>query len=209
MNFSTRALTDEMAALAERVQRSLVVLHNGRRGIGAGVIWNREGWVITNHHVAAAGRHLRVELADGRVLPARLAAREEEIDLALLKIEDDTEPSPNASWSEARLAQARQLRVGELVMAIGHPWGQRGMLTLGLVSGIFSARTQGRGGQVEIIRSDARLAPGNSGGPLVDARGEVVGLNTMILGGDQGMAISSRAIHEFLERAGGVMRAHG
>lgn len=208
MRWLAESLADDMAALAAQLQRSLVVLHNGRVGVGAGILLNREGWVITNHHVATAGRHgsrgrgLRVELFDGCVLPARLVAHEAEIDLAVLRVAEEDMAAQGNAWTEAVVADSHQLRIGELVMALGHPWGQRGMVTLGLVSGIFSARTQGPRGQVEIIRSDARLAPGNSGGPLVNARGEVVGLNTMIIGGNQGMAISSRVISDFLRQAG-------
>ena len=208
MRLLAEMLSDDMAALAARLRRSLVVMHNGHTGVGAGVIWNRDGWVVTNNHVAASGRggsrdrSLRVELSGGRIVPARVTAQDAEIDLALVRIEDGREALQDRDWSEAQAADSTQLRIGELVMALGHPWGQRGMVTLGLVSGIFSARTQGPRGQVEIIRSDARLAPGNSGGPLVNARGEVVGLNTMIVGGDQGMAISSRVINDFLEQAG-------
>lgn len=207
MSLLVETLADEMAALAASLMHSLVVLHNGRAGIGAGVLWNRDGWVVTNYHVAAAGfrsgrsHDLRVELHGGRTLPARLVAHEAEIDLAVVRVEGEASSARGNGWKEAKVADPQHLRVGELVMALGHPWGQRGMVTLGLVSGIFSTRTQGPRGQVEIIRSDARLAPGNSGGPLVNARGEVVGLNTLIVGGDQGMAISSRVIGDFLTQA--------
>lgn len=210
MNSLAFTLADEMAALAASLQHSLVVLHNGRAGVGAGVIWKRDGWVVTNQHVVAAGRQrrahrdLRVELFDGRVYPARVAAQDEEIDLALLQVDGAFKNEQNHALPEVQVADVANLRIGELVMAIGHPWGQRGMVTLGLVSGIFAVKTQGRRGQVQVIRSDARLAPGNSGGPLVDARGGVVGLNTLIIGGDQGMAISSQVIDSFVAQSGKV-----
>ncbi len=210
MNSLSFTLADEMAALAASLQRSLVVLHNGRAGVGAGVIWKRDGWVVTNHHVVAAGRRhrahsdLRVELFDGREYPVRVAAQDEEIDLALLQVDGAFKNEQNHDLPEVQVADVANLRIGELVMAIGHPWGQRGMVTLGLVSGIFAAKTQGSRGQVQVIRSDARLAPGNSGGPLVDASGRVVGLNTLIIGGDQGMAISSQVIDSFVAQSGKV-----
>jgi serine protease Do len=84
---------------------------------------------------------------------------------------------------------------------VGHPWGQRGAVTAGLISGLSKARRRGRGGEIEIIRSDARLAPGNTGGPLGDASGAVVGINTMIVGGDQGIAIPSHVACAFVEQA--------
>lgn len=200
MNALPLALTDEMTAMVARVQRSLVVMHNGRFGIGAGIIWDRDGLVLTNRHVVTAGRHarretsIRVELADGRELPAQVVAQDPEIDLALLRIEADGLPN-------ALVADSRSLKIGELVMAVGHPWGQRGMVTVGLVSALTEAHTRGPRGKVDIIRSDARLAPGNSGGPLVNAVGAVVGVNTMIIGGDQGIAIPSHVINSFVEQA--------
>jgi serine protease Do len=200
MNPFPQTLTDEMAAMVKRVQRSLVVMHNGRFGIGAGIIWDRDGLVLTNRHVVAHGRHsrreasIRVELADGRELPAQVVAQDPEIDLALLRIEADGLPN-------ALVADSRSLKVGELVLAVGHPWGQRGMVTVGMVSALTEAQTRGPRGVVDIIRSDARLAPGNSGGPLVNAVGAVVGVNTMIVGGDQGIAVPSHVINSFVEGA--------
>ena len=204
------AVPEAASDLVQRVRRSLVVLHNGHSGIGAGIIWRQDGLILTNFHVVAqpgpmAGwrrrmaRHapqasLRAALEDGRELPAQVIARDEEIDLALLRVEAQDLPA-------ALIADGRSLRIGNLVLAVGHPWGQRGMVTLGLVSGLHTVQTDGPRGSVEIIRSDARLAPGNSGGPLVNAAGAVVGINTMIVGGDQGIAIPSQAARAFVEQA--------
>jgi serine protease Do len=183
-----------MAEVVQRVQRSLVMVHNRRRGIGAGVIWRRDGLVVTNYHVVAHARgSLRVSLPDNREAAARLVAQDEEVDLALLQVEAPQLPA-------ALVADARNLRVGELVLAVGHPWGQKGVVTGGAVSGLSNAQTRGRRGQVAIIRSDVRLAPGNSGGPLVNAAGAVVGINTMIIGGDQGVAIPSQVVSAFVEQ---------
>lgn len=199
-------LTGAADALVRQVQRSLAVLHNGQHGIGAGIVWasdNRGAYVLTNHHVVAHGRArggahgrmpegtLRAALADEQEYPARLLAQDEEIDLALLHIEAPGAPA-------APIGASRDLRIGQLVMAVGHPWGQRGVVTLGLVSGLLKAHTQGPRGNVDVIRSDARLAPGNSGGPLVNAAGEVVGINTMIVGGDQGIALAAHVAAEFV-----------
>jgi serine protease Do len=192
------ALTDAADEVLRRVQRCLVVLHNGHHGVGAGVVWGRNGnsgtYVLTNNHVVSHGRHLRAALEDGTEIPARLVATDEEIDLALLQIESNDLPA-------AMIADSRSLRVGQLVLAVGHPWGQRGAVTAGLISGLSKAQTRGSRGEVEIIRSDVRLAPGNSGGPLVDANGAVVGINTMIVGGDQGIAIPSHLAQGFVEQA--------
>jgi serine protease Do len=186
-------LAEAASDVVQRMQRSLVVLHNGRHGIGAGVIWSRDGLILTNHHVATNGR-LRAALPDGQELPVQTLAQDPEIDLALLRVEADNLPA-------ALVADSRDLQVGQYVLAVGHPWGQRGVVTAGLISGLSTAQTRGPRGSVEVIRSDVRLAPGNSGGPLVNAAGAVVGINTMIWGGDQGIAIPSHVASAFVEQA--------
>lgn len=198
----TTSLAEATSNVVRRVQRSLVVLHNGRQGVGAGIIWSNNNpnrpsgrtLILTNYHVIAHGQRLRAELEDGVEYPARLLAQAPEFDLALLEIDQGDLPA-------ALIADSRSLRVGELVLAIGHPWGQRSAVTAGLVSGLSTAQTRDPDQSIEIIRSDVRLAPGSSGGPLVNANGAVVGINTMILGGDQGIAVPSHVASAFVERA--------
>lgn len=192
LNGFLNRLTAATAAMIETVSNSLVVVQCGRRGFGAGIIWDSSGLILTNQHVVERGQ-LQVGLADGRQFPAQVVSRDSEIDLALLKIEAEDLPA-------APIADSRSLRVGEFVLAVGHPWGQHGMVTAGLISGLGTAETRGRRGSVEIIRSDVRLAPGNSGGPLVNAAGQVIGLNTMIVGGDLGVAIPIHLVSEFARR---------
>lgn len=186
------SLTDCMASMAERVKRSLVAVQVGRHGFGSGVIWRSGDLVVTNQHVVARGKP-RVTLPDGREFPARLLAQDAEIDLALLQIEDSGCPP-------AAIADARGLRVGQLVLAVGHPWGQRGAVAARLISGLGKAQSR-RGRAIDVIRTDVGLAPGNSGGPLVNAGGGVVGINTMIVGGDLGVAIPSQVVEAFVEAA--------
>lgn len=93
--------------------------------------------------------------------------------------------------SAALIGDVRTTRVGELVLATGHPGGERDVVTAGIVSSLGTVSTQGIRGAVDIIRSDVRLAPGNSGGPLVNAAGAVIGVNSMVVGGDQGLAIAA------------------
>jgi serine protease Do len=193
----TTSLADATSEVVHRVQRSLVVLHNGHHGVGAGIIWGQNqrknsSLILTNYHVIAHGRQLRAELEDGSEYPARLLAQAPEFDLALLEIDKGNLPA-------ALIADSHILRVGELVLAIGHPWGQRSAVTAGLVSGLSTAQTSDPNKSIEIIRSDVNLAPGNSGGPLVNANGAVVGINTMILGGDQGIAVPSHIASAFVE----------
>jgi serine protease Do len=194
----TSALTEAASELILKVSRSIVVLHNGSHGVGAGIIWssdsNGKSLILTNHHVIAHGHEIKVELDNGKVYETRLRAKDPEIDLALLEIDA-------ADLPKAKISESPSLRIGELVLALGHPWGQRGSVTAGLISAITKAQTRGPHREIEIIRSDVSLAPGNSGGPLVNARGEVVGINTMIVGGDQGIAIPSSIAREFVEKA--------
>jgi serine protease Do len=201
LNGFSNALTTAAGNVIASISNSLVVVLCGRRGFGAGIIWDSSGLILTNQHVVQGGKSridlaknpVQVGLADGRQFPARVVSRDPEIDLALLKIEA-------GDLTAAPIADTRSLRVGEFVMAVGHPWGQRGMVTAGLISGLGTAETRGQRGSVEIIRTDVRLAPGNSGGPLVNAAGQVIGLNTMIVGGDLGVAIPIHLVAEFARR---------
>ena len=194
MNQLLSILTEEGNAVVEQVQRSLVILRNGRHGYGAGIIWRSDGLIVTNNHVIGKVRTL-VVASNGTEYPIKIAARDPNIDLALLKIEAADLPA-------VTIGDSRLLRVGEIVLAVGHPWGQPGAVTAGCISALGKAQMSGkRGGKharVEIIRSDVRLDPGNSGGPLVNARGSVVGINTMVVGGDQGIALPSHVVDEFI-----------
>jgi len=176
---------DSSAALAgvrmiEDVQRSVVQVRSGGRGIGAGVIWPGDGLALTNHHVISGGRsrgNIRVDPHDGRTLDADVVKSGRRLDLALLRLEGDHGDLPAAS-----VGDSDALRVGELVYAIGHPWGRVGAVSAGIVGGVGELRGQGRGSSTRYVRSDVALAPGNSGGPLLNARGEVIAINTMIFG---------------------------
>lgn len=97
----------------------------------------------------------------------------------------------------ALIADSRDVRVGQIVLAIGHPWGHRAMVTVGIVSGLGTAAVRGRRKSIPIIRSDVILAPGNSGGPLINVEGGVLGINTLIVSGDLGMAIPSQVVNDF------------
>jgi serine protease Do len=166
------------AAMVGRVQESVVQVRSRGRGVGAGVIWAGEGLVLTNHHVVAGRSRnpkVTVVLRDGREVDAEVVKRGHSLDLALLRLED----APH-DLSAAPVGDSDALRVGELVYAIGHPWGRLGAVTAGVVSGLGVAG--GPGGGTRYVQSDVSLAPGNSGGPLLNARGEVVGINAMIFG---------------------------
>ncbi|MBA2510754.1 MAG: trypsin-like peptidase domain-containing protein [Rubrobacteraceae bacterium] len=178
-----QAASSAGARMVEGARESVVQVASGGRGAGAGVIWDKSGLVLTNDHVLPKGRRggeTRVALRDGRSFDVEIVKRSRELDLALLRLGDAGElPAAPVGDSDA-------LRVGELVYAIGHPWGNPGAVTAGIVGGLGvpggPRRGRRRGSGARYVRSDVVLAPGNSGGPLLNARGEVVGINAMIFG---------------------------
>lgn len=192
------SLTDALTSVCQHANRSLVVVQNGRRGAGAGVIWRPGGILVTNHHVIQRGKP-RISLMDGREFSARVLAKAKHIDLAVLKIEIPNGESHDLS--AAPVADSQNLRIGQIALALGHPWGQIGSASMGIITSLGSVRLRWRRGTVDVIRTDAGLAPGNSGGPLINASGAVIGINTMIVGGDLGVAIPSHVVSEFVDRA--------
>ena len=190
MNFNG-TFTEVIDELVQRVMPSLVIVRGHRFGAGSGIVWDANGLILTNNHVV--GRRTPVViLQDDREYESKLLARDPDVDLALLSIEaTDLTPLQPAPVSP---------RVGEMVFAFGHPWGQRNTVTRGIVSALVSAQNR-RGETLPVVRSDAPLAPGNSGGPLVNAKGEVVGINAMIIGGDQSVSIAASVAKEFVRKA--------
>lgn len=179
-------LANDLAATAERVRRSTVHVRNGQYGGGAGVIWRPDGLIITNAHVAR-GATAEVELSDGRTFEAQVTLHDPQRDLASLAIKAD-------GLSAAPIADSDALRVGQIAVAVGNPLGLSGALTLGIIHAIAPAEGHGR---QTWVQADIHLAPGNSGGPLVDASGAVIGINSMIAGG-LGLAVPSNAVQRFL-----------
>lgn len=172
--------------IAEKLRRSTVLIHAGSRGSGSGVIWSRDGSIVTNAHVARAGQ-MKIELWDGREFAATLASRDLQRDLALLRIDATNLPA-------AVTADSSQVRPGELAIAIGNPLGFVGALTTGVIHAVGPLRALGSRSWVQ---ADIRLAPGNSGGPLADAHGRVIGINTMVAG-TLALAIPSNTVVDFL-----------
>jgi serine protease Do len=134
---------------------------------------------------------------NGKQYPARLIAQRPEIDLAILQAEIGQ--SENPDLPVAPIADSRSLRIGQIALAIGHPWGQVGAVSAGIISSLGSVPLQDNRGSIQVIRTDVGLAPGNSGGPLMNAHGGVIGINTMIVGGDLGVAIPSHLVEKFVE----------
>ena len=181
------SLEEELGLVADRLRRSTVRIL-GADGCGSGVIWRPDGVIVSNAHVARAG-HLRVELHDGRVLAGNVVARDARRDLAAIRVAGSTFPT-------VIVRDARTLRPGEMVVAVGNPMGQTGAASVGIVHSAV--------GDGSLIVADVRLLPGNSGGPLADIEGRVVGINTLVASG-LGCAIPSNAVARFLralERSG-------
>jgi len=177
----SRSETPGFGEVAEKLRRSTVLIYprgGPEGGSGSGVIWSSGGLILTNAHVART-REAGVELWDGRRFSARVSARDPRRDLAALTI--DAPPLDAATPGDSRA-----LRPGELVIAIGNPLGFAGALSTGIVHSIGK----------QWIYADVRLAPGNSGGPLADAAGRVVGINTAIVNG-LGAAIPSATALDF------------
>jgi serine protease Do len=190
MNFNG-TFTQVVDELVQRVMPSLVIVRGHRYGAGSGIVWDANGLILTNNHVV--GRHTpSVILQNDGEYESRLIARDPDVDLALLSI-DATGLTPLAPATVPP-------RVGEMVFAFGHPWGQRNTVTRGIVSALVHAHNR-RGEKLPVVRSDVPLAPGNSGGPLVNAKGEVVGINAMIVGGDQSVSIAASVANEFAKKA--------
>ena len=180
-----------LGEIAERLRRSTAqVFPEGRAGAGSGVVWSPAGLVVTNAHVATTAR-ARVELWDGRSFDAPVISRDTRRDLAALRISAEALEPATAGDSGA-------LRPGQLVIAIGNPMGFAGALSTGVVHSIGPLPGMGRRSW---IRAGVRLAPGNSGGPLADAQGRVVGINTAIVHG-LGVAAPVSSVLDFLNRGG-------
>lgn len=181
---NTNLLVEVSDGLAQVVEeaRSWIVRVHGRRRFGAtGLIWSADGLIVTADHVIERPEDIKVGLPDGRELQATFVGRDQGTDLALLKID--------ASGLIAARLRAQPVKVGHLALALGKPQGDQVMASLGVVSAVGGTWRTWRGGAIEgVIRSDVTLYPGFSGGPLLDASGQVIGLNTSILA--RGLAVT-------------------
>jgi S1-C subfamily serine protease len=198
-------IADDVGPAVVRVDS---VAANRRGGIGSGVIIASDGLVLTNSHVVAGARRVRMTLADGQQAEADVLGDDPDADLALLRGE-----VPRGAKA-ASLGNSKRLRRGHLVVAIGNPLGFESTVTAGVVSALGRSLRSRHGRLIDdVIQTDASLNPGSSGGPLVSSGGEVVGINTAMIGGAQGLcfAVSSNTarfvVGEFVAH-GRVRRAH-
>lgn len=178
------------AAINERVSPSVVVVGQ-RGGNGAGVIWRADGTIVTNRHVVREDK-VEILLPSGEHLTGIVAGRHPDHDLAIVKI-------PASDLPAAEIGDSSRVRPGQLVFALGHPIGFRGAVTAGVVVAAGQAATLEGPRTGDWLQTDVRLLPGNSGGPLVDARGRVVGINTMV-SGELSLAVPSQTVENFVAR---------
>jgi serine protease Do len=181
-------VSSALAEVADQVGQSVTLVYH-RGGNGAGVIWRPDGQIVTNSHVAREGR-AEVVLADGRRYVGIVAARHPTRDLAIIKVAEEDLPA-------IAVGDSATVRPGHLAIAIGHPLGFRDAVTAGVVVASGQAATEGGPRTGDLIQADVALAPGNSGGPLVNALGEVIGINTMV-SGRLAFAIPSQAVERWV-----------
>jgi S1-C subfamily serine protease len=187
------AYSNTVTQVVETVGPSVVRLDihnaNGKRaGSGSGVIVSPDGLLLTNSHVVQGARRAEVTTLDGRVLSARVLGDDPDTDLALVRIDENT------TLPSARLGDSKRLKRGEIAIAIGNPLGFDATVTAGVVSALGRSLRSRNGRMIEdVIQTDAALNPGNSGGPLVSSRGEVIGINTAMISGAQGICFAVAA----------------
>lgn len=175
-----------LGEVGERIRRYTVLVQPGGRGSGSGVVWDSNGLIITNAHVAR-GPKVPVSLWDGREFEAMVEARDMRRDLASLRISV-------SGLTAALAADSSRIRPGEVAIAVGNPLGFLGAMTTGVVHAVGTVRGLG---ERRWVQADVKLAPGNSGGPLADVQGRVIGINTMVAG-RIALAIPSNDVSRFL-----------
>ena len=201
----SRAVVDAVDAVAPAVVHVEVAgVRHGRaaQGTGSGVIVSPDALILTNNHVIEAAREILVSLSDGRKFAARVLGHDPDTDLAVLR------GNTGETLPVARLANSKSVRPGQIAIAIGNPLGFQSTVTAGIVSAVGRSLRAQNGRLIgDVIQTDAALNPGNSGGPLASSAGQVIGINTAMIMGAQGICFSvaaNTALHVLMQ-----ILAHG
>ena len=194
-------LETELVAIARQLRSFTVEIANHRGG-GSGVIWSADGLIVTNAHVVRSSK-VDVKLEDERIVKGSVIARDRQQDLAAIQIDVEQLPTPT-------IGNSQNLRPGEIVLAMGSPWGYRGALTAGVIHAmqwqehprqelsVTNPESLPQDNCNSLIAADIRLAPGNSGGILADAKGRVIGINVAIFKG-LALAIPTQQVKDFVK----------
>jgi len=185
----SRTVTDAVERVSPSVVRLDVRHGDGRRGgAGSGVIVSPDGLILTNSHVVQGAKRAEASTLDGRNLSVRVLGDDPDTDLALVRVDE------NATLPAARIGDSKKLKPGEIAIAIGNPLGFEASVTAGIISALGRS-LRAKSGRIidDVIQTDAALNPGNSGGPLVSSRGEVIGINTAMIAGAQGICFAVAA----------------
>ena len=198
------AFSNAVVGVADKLRPAVVNLRVGRGG-GSGVLFAPDGFLLTNHHVVEGARRVRVRMSDGTELAGEVVGNDPWTDLAVVRADGHDLPY-------ATLGDSGKIRVGQLAVAIGSPLGFENTVTAGVISALGRTMRSAGGKMVDnIIQTDAALNPGNSGGPLVDSRGSVIGINTAVIQPAQGICFAvpintAKVILPHLMKHGRVIR---
>ena len=180
----------ELAQIERLVSPSLVRIRSGQHGVGSGAVWRSDGLILTNAHVVRHGP-LTVQTSDQIEFEAHVVASDPDQDIALVQV-------PATNLPALPIGDSSRLHPGDIVVAFGHPWGVPGAATSGIVIGVGDELAEWRNSRQRWLAASLHLRPGHSGGPMVNAQGQLVGINTMMNGPDVGLATPINVALEFI-----------